>query len=204
MLLTRADVLASIDTEKFSEIRRRFTNDDGGPGPVKYLDLARWIDVNLRRARVAGLDAAGPPRRVLDLGCGCGYFVHIARLLGHSALGVDRKDHPSSVLVQMRELLGVPCVVHNITPDSPPPVDAQWDVVTAHMVCFNGHCTDYVWGPTEWAKLFDAIRSPVWSIELNAEPDGDAFPHGLRRWFEMRGAQVSGHRVLLTRGGAAR
>ena len=197
MKLNRADVLATIDMERFFDIRRRFGESTSGPDPTKYLDLPRWIDANIRRAKEAGLMGAGAPRRVLDLGCGCGYFVHIARLLGHSALGVDRKDNPSSVFFLMRELLRAPCVTHEITPDSMPPVGAEWDLVTAHMVCFNGHCTPKVWGPVEWGKLFAAIPAPSWHIELNTEPDGTLFTPGLREFFEQQGAVLEGHRVRI-------
>lgn len=199
MKLTRAEVLQSIDTDAFLAIRKQHRIVERGPNPQKYLDLQRWIDVNLRRAGNAGLMGQGRPRRVLDLGCGCGYFVHIARLLGHTALGVDRKDHPDSVFTQMRKLLKVPCITHDITPDSPPPVEGRWDVVTAHMVCFNGHRTDRVWDAADWAKLFAAIDAPLWVMELNAEPDGTIFTPDLRGFFEAEGGTISGSHVVIHR-----
>lgn len=201
MLLHRNNVLATINRRKFGDLAAaaaRTTTPDSARRE-KYLDLPKWIDINLRRIRTVGL-AGTPPRRVLDLGCGCGYFLHIARMYGHAVLGVDYPEGSDSLFVQVRELLGVPWIPHDITADSPPPVGTGWDVVTAHMVCFNGHCTDKLWGAPEWERLLDAIPAPVWSIELNAEHGtGLLFPPGLREFFEARGAKVSGHHVLLDR-----
>src|SRR2546423_1118723 len=81
-------VIDTIDPVEFDQIRLRHTVADPGADWPKYLDLDRWIGVNIRRIRQLELDVASP-KRILDLGCGAGYFLYIAQLLGHSGVGLD-------------------------------------------------------------------------------------------------------------------
>ena len=86
-------VVQTIDTKGFEDIRRRYAVEHPGEDWPKYLDLERWIDINIRRVRRIELDLS-PPKRILDLGCGAGYFAYIAQLLGHDVLGLDIDDVP--------------------------------------------------------------------------------------------------------------
>src|SRR4249920_2891537 len=54
----------------------------------KFLDLDRWLEVNLARAEKLGLNE---PRnlKVLDLGSGAGQFLFVCNSLGHEVIGVD-------------------------------------------------------------------------------------------------------------------
>src|SRR5437899_10273411 len=81
-------VIETIDPAAFEQIRRRYAVANPGADWPKYLDLDRWIGVNIRRIRQLELDVARP-KRILDLGCGAGYFLYIAQLLGHSGVGLD-------------------------------------------------------------------------------------------------------------------
>ena len=83
----------------FEQIRRRYAVTDPGADWPKYLDLDRWIGVNIRRIRQLELDVARP-KRILDLGCGAGYFLYIAQLTGpfwswprHGSPGNVRGNH---------------------------------------------------------------------------------------------------------------
>ena len=81
-------VIETIDPAEFEQIRQRYRVADPGADWPKYLDLDRWIGVNIRRIRQLELDVARP-KQILDLGCGAGYFLYIAQLLGHSGIGLD-------------------------------------------------------------------------------------------------------------------
>src|SRR5947208_13539643 len=81
-------VIETIDPEGFEHIRQRYAVANPGADWPKYLDLDRWIEINIRRIRELELDLSRP-KRILDLGCGAGYFLYIAQLLGHSGLGLD-------------------------------------------------------------------------------------------------------------------
>ncbi len=63
--------------------------------------------------------------RLLDVGCSSGLFVHVARLAGFDALGVDIQPE---VVAQGRELFDVPLVVGRICTGFQP--KASFDVIT--------------------------------------------------------------------------
>ena len=50
----------------FAQIRKRYAVADPGADWPKYLDLDRWIGINIRRIRQTELDLSRP-RRILDL-----------------------------------------------------------------------------------------------------------------------------------------
>jgi hypothetical protein len=81
-----------------------------------------------------------------------------------------------------------------------PPLGAQFDVITAYMICFNDHKTDHIWGPAEWDFfLNDLLRHlrPGGKIrlEFNREFDGNWYTPDLRDYFARRGAEINLHRV---------
>lgn len=190
--------LSQIDQERFSQILAKYgTVGTGSERREKYLDLDYWLTVNVRRVEALGLHH-GPPRRVLDLGCGCGYFAFLCRLAGHEAIGLDRPER-DTLFTDMRALLAVPTAEHSISAFQPLPELGPFDVVTAHMVTFNRHRTPSPWGVAEWEWLLDLLRAPVVSLEMNREPDGTLYPPGVRELFLERGGRVDGHKVLIDR-----
>src|SRR5260370_9096368 len=111
-------VIETIDGPNFQEIRQRYAVEDPGEDWPKYLDLERWIDINIRRIREIELDLLRP-KRILDLGCGAGYFLHIAQLLGHKGLGLDGDYLP--MFAEITRLLGFRRVISPIDPFPPLP-----------------------------------------------------------------------------------
>ena len=137
-------VIETIDPVEFEQIRRRYRVADPGADWPKYLDLDRWIGVNIRRIRQLELDVARP-KQILDLGCGAGYFLYIAQLLGHSGIGLDMDR--LSMFREITQLLGVRRVVQRIDAFRPLPNFSQkFDVITAFMICFNNHKMPALWG----------------------------------------------------------
>ncbi len=186
-------ILGTIDQAKFADIAARHASDEA----AKYLDLPKWIEINLRRVQKLCLDAS-PRRRVLDIGCGAGYFLYICKLLGHEVVGVDLPGQ--AMFSELTELLGVPVVPHRVEPMQPlPDLGGPFDVATAFMITFNGHCTDRVWGPKEWRFLLDGLRADRVYLELNREHDGTLWQPGLYELFDGMGARVQAHRVLIDR-----
>lgn len=185
-------IIATIGAERFADIARRHA----GHPFAKYLDLPRWIQRNLGRVTRLGLDR-GIRRRVLDIGCGCGYFLYICKLLGHEVVGLDLPGE--EFYGEVTALLGVPVVAHRVEAFKPLPDLGSFDVVTAHMICFNGHRTDRVWGVPEWRHLLDGIDAKTVCLDFNREPDGRVFTPGLERFFASRRAHIVGYRVLIER-----
>lgn len=197
------EIVATIDHEKFGRIRARYGMEDPGQEPPKYLELPRWIEANLRRVRDLELDLGGR-KRVLDLGSGTGYFLYICELLGHTAVGLDLDETP--MFNESIELLGVDRRVWRVEPFVPlPQLGTKFDVITAHMICFNGHKSEALWGPREWGFLLDDLSTRltregrVW-LEFNREFDGTCYTAELKNYFESRGANVSSNRVVFSQG----
>lgn len=181
-------ILTTIDLAKFEQIK--------GQSSLKYLDLPRWIGVNLRRAVSLGLD--GPQGcRVLDIGAGTGYFLYVCRLLGHVGVGIDMVPR-DELFAAVSNLLGVEVFDATIEPFVPLPELGAFDRITAHMITFNGHCVK-PWGVEEWDYFIgDAmerlLHGGLLCLELNREPDTKScYTPELRAFFVERGAEITGH-----------
>jgi SAM-dependent methyltransferase len=196
-------VIETINPTGFEQIRRRYAVADPGADWPKYLDLDRWIGVNIRRIRQLELDLARP-KRILDLGCGAGYFLYIAQLLGHSGVGLDMDRLP--MFREITRLLGVRRIVQRIQAFRPLPNFGQkFDLITAFMICFNNHKMPELWGVREWEFFLNDLakylrpRGRVW-LELNQEYDGTFYTPELREFFRKRGAKIDEHKVILDSG----
>jgi SAM-dependent methyltransferase len=197
-----------MDREKFQEMYDRWGVDDPACEDwPKYLDLPRWIDINIQRIRDTGLDLASR-KRVLDIGCGAGYFAYIAQLLGHEVVGLDIDRLP--MFRESTELLGLRRVIWRIEAFTPlPDLGKKFDLVTAFLVCFNNHKQPDLWGVTEWDFFLDDVakhltaRGRLW-LELNLEHDGTFYTPELRDFFENRGAKIDNAKVIFNSGVLAR
>jgi SAM-dependent methyltransferase len=196
-------VVGTIDRDRFEQIRKRYWIDNPGDDPPKYLELERWIDVNIRRVRDLELDLSAP-KRILDLGCGAGYFLHICRLLGHDVLGLDVDELP--MFNEIIRLLGIPRVVLRIERFVPlPDLGRKFDVITGFLVCFNQHKQHDVWNIPAWDFFLEDVakhltpRGCLW-LELNREYNDTYYTPELRDFFESRGAKIEKHRVVFASG----
>jgi SAM-dependent methyltransferase len=181
-------VLARIDRAKLAELARKFA----GHPFEKYFDVERWVRVNVARARLLELHQS-QRRTVLDLGAGFGYFLLVCRELGHDVQGVDLHD---PLYVAVTELLGVPVAHHRIEASKPLPFPSSADVVTAHMVCFNGHGSRSLWGVRDWTMFLERFVGTTLHLELNRERDGTLYPRGVAELFGDRGAVITQHHVV--------
>ncbi len=196
-------VIETIDPVGFERIRQRYAVADPGADWPKYLDLDRWIGVNIRRIRQLELDLSRP-KRILDLGCGSGYFLYIAQLLGHSGVGLDMDR--LAMFREITRLLGVRRVVQQIEAFRPLPNFGQkFDVITAFMICFNNHKMPGLWGAPEWGFFLDDLkkhlrpRGRIW-LELNQEYDGTFYTPELKVFFQKRGAKIDEHKIVFNSG----
>ncbi len=79
-------MLAQIDRERAREIQQRYANSTAGY--AKYANIEPWLRLNRERVQDLKLHRSAS-KRVLDLGCGGGFFLFILKNLGHSVLGLD-------------------------------------------------------------------------------------------------------------------
>ncbi len=195
-------VIETIDPQGFEQIRQRY----GVKGPSldwpKFLDLERWIDINIRRIREIEIDLMRP-KRILDLGCGTGYFLYIAQLLGHEGLGLDLDELP--MFGDLTRLLGVRRVIWQINAFDSLPDLGKFDLITAFLICFNRHKQANVWRVPEWEFFLDDLakhltpRGRVW-LELNQEYGGTFYTPELKEFFQKRGAKIDRHKVMFSSG----
>src|SRR5437667_10726763 len=93
---------AGIDEERLREIQQRYA---GSPaGYAKYANIDTWLRLNRERIQDLKLHRS-PPKHVLDLGCGGGFFLFILKTLGHSVLGLDTVQVP--LYPELLDLFGV-------------------------------------------------------------------------------------------------
>jgi len=201
--LNKKRVIETIDPVAFAQIRKRYAVANPGADWPKYLDLDRWIGINIRRIRQTELDLTRP-KHILDLGCGAGYFLYIAQLLGHSGLGLDMDRLP--MFREVTRLLGVHRVVQRIDAFRPlSDFGQKFDLITAFMICFNNHKMPGLWTVTEWDFFLDDLakhlkpRGRVW-LELNQEYDGTFYTPELKEFFQQRGAKISQQKVIFNSG----
>jgi SAM-dependent methyltransferase len=196
-------VIETIDRVAFEQIRQRYAIDKPTDDWRKYLDLDRWIALNIRRVRDIELDLVRR-KRILDIGCGAGYFLHIADLLGHSGLGLDLDRVP--MFAEITSLLDVRRVIQRIQAFGPlPDLGEKFDLITAFMICFNNHRHRNLWGVAEWKFFLDDVakhlapRGRVW-LELNRESDRTFYTPELKEFFQKRGARIDEHKIMFNSG----
>ena len=193
----------SINSEQFEQIRQRYAVPSPGIGWQKYLDLSTWIPVNLRRIRDLRLDF-GFHKRILDIGCGTGYFLYLCQWLGHDVLGLDINDVP--MYGEITRMLGLDRVLWRVKAFEPLPyLGPRFDLITCFAICFNEHGSKTVWRSAEWQFFLDdlALRlRPGGKIHLrlNRESTGNFYDQELRRLLEARGAEIERNKITICPG----
>jgi len=194
------DVLAQVDQAGLARVRKKYAVPGEETHWPKYVDTARWLRLNLKRAQQLRLNVRSRPLRILDLGSGGGYFLVVSRHLGHSGVGLDIEDPP--MYGEMFEVLGLTRIIWRIQAYEPlPDFGERFDLVTAFSICFNEHKQPKVWGPKEWSFLLRDLKArflkPSGEIFLgmNPEPGGIYYTSGLREYFAASGAEIDRAKV---------
>jgi SAM-dependent methyltransferase len=143
--------------EKMGVEKIRQKHAKGDPSCGKYLDLQRYVPQVVGDAdRLDLLESR--PIRVLDIGCGAGYFLFTLKTLGHDVLGIDLPD--TELYTDMTRFLGIPRLEHRVVKYQPlPDLGGPVDLITAFAIVFDLHTTPEIWGPAEWKFLIDDCRS---------------------------------------------
>jgi SAM-dependent methyltransferase len=200
-------ILATIDRAALARLRQRYPHRTASPRINRFEDADYWIPVNVKRAQDLWLDRS-PRLRILDLGCGPGYFLYICRLFGHEALGLDTDNEP--LFRGTIAFLDVRRVISRIDPGIPlPDLGQRFDLVTAHRVCFHrirgaGKAGQNEWTPGDWNFFISDIRTrflePTGRLLLDFNPrhDGSSFfTPELRADFLSQGARIFRSKALL-------
>jgi SAM-dependent methyltransferase len=200
-------ILATLDEAELAGLREHYPYRPNARRINAYEDAAYWIDINVERAQDLWLDRS-PAVRILDLGCGAGYFLYVCRFFGHEGLGLDTDEEP--LFRGTTELLNVHRVVSRIHPQVPlPELGEKFDLVTAHRVCFhrvaraaNGEWSE--WAPADWKFFIEDIRARFLKsdgrllLDFNPRSDGSPFfTDELRACFLSEGARIFRSKALL-------
>jgi len=191
--------LAKIDIERLREIQRRYSGSTDRY--AKYADVERWLKINLPRVRDLKLDRS-PPKQILDLGCGAGFFLFLAQQFGHSCLGLDVGDFPLSN--ELIDLFGIERITSRIRAfQRLPDFDRKFDLITAFSAAFNrDEDESRGWNIEEWKFFLDDLDRHLAPggrilLEINSGKDKRYFTADIREFFLQRGARVEGECVYL-------
>ena len=166
---------------------------------AKYADVTRFWRENRRRVQDLGLHRS-TGKRVLDLGCGGGFFLYLLKQLGHDVVGLDIDEFP--LFRELIDLFGVPRIVWTIEAFQPlPDLGPRFDCITAFAISFN-RSGNQEWGAAQWNFFLT-------DLEGQLAPDGtmlftlnrrrgldDYFTPELRELFLARGAVLERERIL--------
>ena len=195
-------MLAKIDETRVREIQQRYANSTAGY--AKYANIEPWLRLNRERVQDLKLHRS-EPKRVLDLGCGGGFFLFIARNLGHSVLGLDIEH--VALFTELLELFRVPRRVWRINAFEPlPDLGQKFDWITAFSTNFYlYHPTKERWGTAEWDFFLGDLRqhlAPGGKVFFGLNPlyGGDYYTPELHDLFISRGADVERERILFENG----
>ena len=167
---------------------------------AKYLDLDKFLRINARRVQYLQLHRS-PPKEVLDIGCGAGFFLFIAQTCGHRGLGLDTGGIP--VFDDLTDLLGVERIIGRIKLLEPlPDLGRKFDLITAFSPAFHGGAgTSWGWGAREWDYLVSDLErhlKPGGRIFFGLNPvyNGKFYTNEIRDAFLRRGATIERENVL--------
>lgn len=190
-------VLAGIDQNRLREIEQRYAGS-------KYADVDHWLRVNRERVQDLKLHRARP-QRVLDLGCGGGFFLFILKRLNHSVLGLDVDRSP--LFTTLLDVFAVPRIAFEIKPFEPlPDLRQHFDWITAFSIGFDRYAeTRARWGVKEWDFLLRDLQrhlAPRGKIYLTVNPlaDGSYLAPDVRELFLARGADIERERIFFKNG----
>lgn len=190
-------LFAKIDQTKLAEIEAQYASSK--EHYAKYADVKRWLRLNIVRAQDLKLHRC-PPKSVLDLGCGGGFFLFILQQLGHACQGLDIDEFP--LFTQLLDLFGVNRRIWTIRPYEPlPDFGRKFDLITAFSIDFNRESKrDWWWDAPEWAFFLDDLNrhlNPGGRIFLGLNPgkNKDYYTPELLDFFIARGATVERENV---------
>ncbi len=196
-------IVAGIDQTRLRNIQARYR--DVARGFAKYTDIDHYLRLNRERVQDLRLHRVAQ-QRVLDLGCGGGFFLYILKQLGHEVLGLDTDEH--ALYGELTQLFGVPRMVWRIKPFDPlPDLGRRFDWITAFSIAFDTvRGGEERWGPREWNFLLEDLRdrhlAPGGKMYFALNPGSTAtfYTPELRDFFLARGAKVERERIFFANG----
>lgn len=189
-----ARLCAAADLERIQRLAEEMAEivDCDPESAAKYADYNFWIPFNAVRIGALSLHRS-QPLRILDVGCGPGYFVAAALACGHDCYGVDApvgvlSDIEARVYSEMLGALSCADRVSTLLVERFQPMRLECrdlDLITAFWICFNRHQQPDEWGAEAWRFWVDDAMSyladgGVLHLELNSHPQR----YGKLEWYD--------------------
>lgn len=196
-------LLAQVNMQDLGRIKQTYASGEQSIW-TKYLDARKWLTRNAQYVRKLGL-VLNPPRDVLDLGCGAGYFLFVLKQLGSRVLGVDLDHDP--IFNDMNRLFAIERIGFGITRGVRLPElgGRKFDLITAWMICFNNYeHEETIWGRQDWDFLLADLSerlAPKGRIvfSLNAQLDGRFYSDEVEKLFARRSDFMDGRMIIFTK-----
>jgi SAM-dependent methyltransferase len=117
-----------------------FSGDADRRDVLKSFDIPQFTRSRLGLFAELDLLNSSRPLRVLDIGAGPGHFLALCKAAGHTvvAADVDWPELHNLVFSDLCDIFGIERRICNVRPFEPIPLTGQFDVITAHGVCFDG------------------------------------------------------------------
>ena len=155
--------LHKLDADIYALIQNKYI-DMKGPGVgsnlLKYLNFTHYVRSKMPQFHRLALHK-GPPKRILDIGCGPGHFQVLARHFGHEAIGLDLplENRPyASLYDDLCKFFGVSRVDHRIEPMRPlPKFSDRFDLVTVFSTQFDFDLEQRPWNVRAWRAIVDDV-----------------------------------------------
>lgn len=180
---------------------QKYRIDNPGESFEKYLNLDIWVFETLLRCYRLGLHDKSKSLNILDLGTGAGYFPFICSYFGHKAEAVDVPDN--KMYNELVSALAVSRHNERIMPFASLSNTDKYDLITAFMICFNGHKTKKLWHISEWKSFLNSLHQNNLKdngevfLSFNAETAEEPVSKDLLNFFLENGGEVSGSTVKI-------
>ncbi|MCB0018164.1 MAG: methyltransferase domain-containing protein [Anaerolineales bacterium] len=128
------------------------------PG-AKYLHrYPSYLRENVARGVQLRL-AGSSPLRILDLGCGPGYFLLVCRAWGHTVMGLDVAGN--QIFDRLIAELSLPRYEMAVRAGAPLPAEiGQYDLITAFSIDFDEKpLQGVIWAEAEWTAFLTDIAA---------------------------------------------
>ncbi len=135
LMLDNATQIAVALANDNADIMNVLSSRDDAGCAEKYREASLWIPKHLALCHILNLHRR-QGLRILDLGCGPGWFSWLSGMLGHDPAGLDIPGRPA-FYEELCSAMGVPVVEHRINPYEPLPDSLKnYDVIVLLMAAF--------------------------------------------------------------------